>query len=377
MSQEDFLRECTNCGHELQTSDIFCAHCGQKVEQSRISFREMISIFLYALFNADSTLWRTLKHLWIPGKLTREYFSGKRKSYLHPVRLFLFSWVLFFAVFAFSNQMSPDDSLMINLYQLVEKRVTNKNTVNHLLEKRDFWKDESRDSTMIKALGDMVLSTAAQLDDNWKVDNIDSLKNILESTRDSFNVTLFSPTSLELSIAYEDIIKMTDEELFESYQIDGFINKVVATQALKIFRDTSGMVQYLIRGFSWMVLFTIPIMSLLLYVMYFYRKHFMVEHLVFLLHIHSLFFISFLFVALLHWVYSTTTGLFGGEAGNLLTLYALAGIYALVYPLIGFRVFYKSSIPGVLIKGFFFLLAYFSVSVGSLTIAMILRFLLF
>ena len=337
----------------------------------------MISVFFYAIFNADSTLWSTLKHIWIPGKLTQEYFSGKRKSYLHPVRLFLFSWVMFFAVFAFSNQMSPDDSLMINLYQLVEKRVANKNTVNHLLEKRDYWKDSLGDSTIINALNDVVLSTAAQLDKTWQTSNTDSLRKLLESTQDSFSVNLISPSSTEIKIAFEDIISMRDEQLFERYQIEGFINKVVATQVLKIFRDTSGMVQYLVRGFSWMVLFTLPIMALVLYVMYFYRNHYMVEHLVFLLHIHSLFFIIFLFIALLHWIFSTITGLLGGESGNFLTLYALGLIYALAYPLIGFRFFYKSSVPVVLIKGFFFLLTYLFVSAASLTIAMTLRFLLF
>jgi len=373
---DDVQINCTNCGNELGASDIFCGCCGQKIEQSRITFPEMIKVFFYALFNADSTLWKTLKSIWVPGKLTAEYFSGKRKSYFHPVRLFLFSWVLFFAVFAFSGQIGPDDSIDINLFQNIDKRVNTKKTVNHLLERRDYWSQIAEDSLSQLALDDMVLSSAGILDDELKAEGIDELRKGLDSKKDSLSVVLISP-GMELKVAYEDLVKMTDDELFERYNIHGFFNQVVAKQVLKIFRDTLGMIQYLLRGFSWMVLITIPLMSLVLYAMYFYRKHYLVEHVVFLLHIHALFFVLYLLIWLLEWSISSFAGLFGGEPVSLAFLYILGFIYALFYPLIGFRIFYKSSIIGVVLKGFVFLLAYFFVSVFSLFAAMIIRFLLF
>ena len=43
-------------------------------------------------------MWRTVRALFVPGKLTVEYFSGRRSLYLRPVRVFLILNILFFFV---------------------------------------------------------------------------------------------------------------------------------------------------------------------------------------------------------------------------------------------------------------------------------------
>jgi hypothetical protein len=54
---------------------------------------------LESISHADSRLWRTLWYLLTrPGFLTREFFAGRRVSYLPPFRLYLVISVLFFLV---------------------------------------------------------------------------------------------------------------------------------------------------------------------------------------------------------------------------------------------------------------------------------------
>ncbi|TVQ45067.1 MAG: DUF3667 domain-containing protein [Saprospirales bacterium] len=364
---EDNHLNCTNCGHELHASDVYCAHCGQKVEYSKITFKEMAEVFLYSLFNADSTLWRTLKHIWIPGKLTREYFSGKRKSYLHPVRLFLFSWVLFFAIFAFGGQIFSDGSNDIDIFKQVEKQLTTKNTVNHLLESRDYWLQTTEDSLVEHVLDDVILSTSFIIDKKLKTNQLDSLRHRMESQSDSLN---FEFNQRKFNIAYEDILWMDESELFEQYEINTLIQKVFFRQIIKVIHDTSGMLHYIIKGTSWMFFIIIPIMALILYLLYFYKNHFLVEHVVFLLHIHTLFFSILLIVRLLDWVISFINS-FGAD------LYILGIIYSIICFFIGLRSYYKGSIISTILKGVVFLFTYGFISSLSLTILLILRFLLF
>jgi hypothetical protein len=59
---------------------------------------------LESITNADSRLWRTLVLLLLrPGRLTLEFFAGRRASYLPPVRLYLVLSVAFFLLASFGD----------------------------------------------------------------------------------------------------------------------------------------------------------------------------------------------------------------------------------------------------------------------------------
>jgi hypothetical protein len=91
-------RSCVTCGATL--SGRFCAACGEKQltpddERLWTFLKEQVQEFL----SADGKLWRTIKALFVPGKLTTEYLAGRRGLYVRPIRIFLFvNIVLFFAM---------------------------------------------------------------------------------------------------------------------------------------------------------------------------------------------------------------------------------------------------------------------------------------
>ncbi len=79
---------CKNC--EAQYEGNFCPNCGQKTNEGRIVFRESARDVLEHYFDFDAPLFRTIKGMITnPGKLVREYISGKRKSYSHPFRYYI------------------------------------------------------------------------------------------------------------------------------------------------------------------------------------------------------------------------------------------------------------------------------------------------
>lgn len=101
-------KKCLNCGAEVQ--DRFCPKCGQENVDVRPSFHHLISHFFADLFHYDSGFWKTMKTLLFkPGRIIRDYLDGKRKTYVPPVKLYIFvSFITFFIPFILPNS-SPDN----------------------------------------------------------------------------------------------------------------------------------------------------------------------------------------------------------------------------------------------------------------------------
>ncbi len=92
LRQED---NCLNCGEKVQAR--FCAHCGQENKEPIESFMSLLVHFIEDLLHYDGKFFSTIRLLFLrPGFLTQEYISGKRVSYIHPIRFYLFTSAFFF-----------------------------------------------------------------------------------------------------------------------------------------------------------------------------------------------------------------------------------------------------------------------------------------
>ena len=90
------MASCTNCGTELVGR--FCHACGQKrfVESDR-RLGHLLHDFVTSATDLDGRAWRTVRALLFrPGLLSREYFDGRRASWISPVSLFLAVSVFYF-----------------------------------------------------------------------------------------------------------------------------------------------------------------------------------------------------------------------------------------------------------------------------------------
>ena len=89
------LAACPNCGEPLQDRSPrpparYCPACGQETQVQAPTVRELAQQFGGAYFTTEGALWRTLKLLLFkPGELTAQYFAGRRKHYVLPLRLYL------------------------------------------------------------------------------------------------------------------------------------------------------------------------------------------------------------------------------------------------------------------------------------------------
>jgi hypothetical protein len=89
------LIHCENCGTTL--TGHFCGQCGQPAVDYRRSFRHVIVDVLDSFLNWDSKFLATIGYLLTrPWRLTNEFLAGHRVRYLNPLRLYLLVSVLFF-----------------------------------------------------------------------------------------------------------------------------------------------------------------------------------------------------------------------------------------------------------------------------------------
>ena len=90
---------CLNCGTPLEGP--FCHYCGQPDKNFMRFFPVLMREFLEDFLELDSRFTRTMKPLlFLPGKLTRDYLDGRRFRYTPPLRLYIFSSMLFFIMAA-------------------------------------------------------------------------------------------------------------------------------------------------------------------------------------------------------------------------------------------------------------------------------------
>lgn len=98
---------CLNCGTNV--TGKYCQNCGQENIEVKETFFQIVYHFIEDITHFDGKLIKTLKYLITkPGFLTKEYVSGKRASYIHPIRMYLFISAIFF-LFIFSGEQKLVD----------------------------------------------------------------------------------------------------------------------------------------------------------------------------------------------------------------------------------------------------------------------------
>jgi hypothetical protein len=109
---------CRNCGAE--TVGKYCHECGQNVfAGTEQPIMHLLGQMLTNAFSLDAKTPRTLAFLMFrPGFLSIEYRAGRISRYVHPVKLFWMSTLIFFALIIFQlNNNKESDKEIVNVQQ--------------------------------------------------------------------------------------------------------------------------------------------------------------------------------------------------------------------------------------------------------------------
>ncbi len=309
--------------------DRYCHHCGQKNRANRVKIGEFISEFFDSIFNINSKFFKTLAHLFIPGRLTQSFFQGKRRSYYHPLRMYVVSIVFLFALLSLLK-VSEGISFGVNNESLgkeFEKKV--------LLDDQKLLLKNTLDSLGAVYAIDTSLIDSIQQKLYFE---IQGERDPLVSEEDNSN-NYFTLLFDSISMTSKDLLFTPIDSVLENSGTEHWIDKFVLKQILKGARDLGGFNKFIFTNLTWLLISLIPFFALILKLIYIRRRIFYLEHLVFLLH---------LFTALIYCVIvSLSVGQIPGGKSPAIVFIVLILIG---FPYTAFLLYYKQHFLKTFIK---------------------------
>lgn len=207
--------------------------------------------FMEVFFNFDNKLYRTLKDVWIPNKITFSYLSGKKNKYVNPFRFFFVCLVIFFALSAWSSRNKSDteqikqQTIEVIQYDFNEKRKQlDPDSTNSILDSIQMHLFKSQ--------------SVSQIIDDQKTLQI----NLGEENLNSY-----------------DTYKLSKDSLYAKYDVVTWYDKYIFDQRLKFQEQNIAFVKLFINNMLWgIVLFTL-LGSIVLKLVFIRHSSFYLEHL--------------------------------------------------------------------------------------------------
>lgn len=279
MSSKIQYKQCLNCNSELSENANYCSSCGQKADSPIIRFKDFIKDAFEDYFSIDSKIFKSLIPLiFKPGFLSIEYIKGKRSSYIPPFRMFLIISVLYFLFLSVTEE--KDDFIKIQ----ETKTEDSKDTIAGAIPKKE--------------------------DVNISFDGVGDSKMalVMQSLKDSTEQEYISKHGLK---AYVDSV-FADENLL--YR---FISRKFYAMYLT---DGKNFGELMFSTVQKLVFIMAPIMAFILLIIYYRKKIFYMQHLIFAFHFHAfVFFMLLLDDSLLH--------LLGNWTSTIVTLSIIIYLY--------------------------------------------------
>lgn len=294
--------ECLNCGQPLTGNENFCSYCGQKNTTKKLSFTTFINNLFSGFFSYDSRFWTTFRPLLAsPGKVSKDYISGKRARFVNPFQLYLNVSIVFFLILGISNRIDNNEN---NLNEIVNTNISidslkqeKKEQLDSILKnvKEEAEVNFSNDSTEAKIVTD--IDTALNLvnfkDEPEKPyeyaikkkpikeisfnDKIQDFTNYYKThTKENTKTALQNlgyPITFWNTFYYDLFIKFYKN--FDQMKEDGgksYLNKLFSTLSISLF-------------------VFLPIFTLFLMLLYIRRNYTYIEHLVFVFNTQTVFFL--------------------------------------------------------------------------------------
>ena len=261
---------CLNCGTPLR--DSFCHHCGQKDIPQRQTLGELWTNFISSFWSYEGKFFLTTKYLVTrPGFLAMEYNKGKRESFYHPARMYVFiSFVFFLIFFSFGN---------------TDNEISEDKKKNVLKETTDELKKTKVDS-ILKVVGK-----------DSAVKQINSIKDSIKSNRKKNNGIIFNFDDVKYNSVkeYDSLQQMKPIQ-----ERDGWFKKIAMTRAIELnnrYKDNDSefgkdFTNAFSENFSKVLFYLLPIFALLLKLLYIRKDFFYSEHLVFSIYYYNFFYLA-------------------------------------------------------------------------------------
>jgi len=379
---------CLNCKFSLRPEDNFCPNCGQENNTNKIPVRHLIFEVFEDFFHFDAKIWNTLKASFSkPGQITIDFLEGKRARYIPPVKFYVFvSFIFFLLLGKLSDHAIDTDSKSIvsineseditlnelqgnkriyhskdsNDIRLIEFDYTSKDSLRKELKKLK----ESPDSVLMKLLEEEDIDTSIVTRKRLReaLALIPSNAPALDSVKPKYSVygKVEFTTKEEYEQFKQNIHNYSDEQvdslLISKNESPNWLNRQMVKKMGKYnFKnkdDIKDITHAIIKSISFTMFIMMPLTAILL-LLIFYRKKYYYEHLIFSIHIHTIFFIIFSVILTVQIFISDS---FGGK------LWGWAILACLIYLVSSLKNNYKQSWGKTIAKFLLMSIPYFLIS---------------
>lgn len=265
MSQRKNLK-CLNCESSLIPDAEYCPQCGQAKKESRLDVSTLFRDFFSQVFNVDGRIFLTLRKMWKPAFLTKEYVSGRRVSYFNPARFFITMLILHFILISYDishsniKLNSTDNAFKINTSNL---------------------------AVQYDSLIQVIIPEA----DTTQVDSLRKslFKGIVKPKEDFIlkNFTVGETSFKKYKITRTDAYTLDFDKLYKKYEINSGWHQMIVRQYIRVTKNAEGSLPFLIGNLSWGVILLLFTIAGFMWLLYFRGGYYYVEHCVLLLYYHA------------------------------------------------------------------------------------------
>lgn len=301
--QERKEKNCLNCNAEV--AGRFCQVCGQENIEPKESFWVLATHFVHDLTHFDGKFFSTLKYLLFkPAYLSQEYLRGKRTSYLHPIRMYVFTSFIFFLIFTnfYKNTESATEvktPIATEIAKLEKKRDKLKIAISKKDSTLDAEDSIERQQNYLQLIRDIQILKK----DSTKRDSIPSL---MEEQNNALHFSNTDNSKISLK-SYDSIQNSLPPNKRDNFFVRNIQRKNYALE-LKYNYDTKKMNEAIMEKFlhlvPQMLFVSMPLFALILQLLYVRRKQiFYVNHVVFTIHLYCATFILTLAALILNSIF--------------------------------------------------------------------------
>lgn len=273
-------QHCANCSYAFNKGENFCPNCGQENHSPNQPIKHYTSELVESLLHLDSKILLTIGTLIrYPGKITREYNDNMRARYTPPIRLYVFASLIFFVLIQFypiyNNDAKRSHDAVIKLDDTSSIKAISESGI------KKSSRDSLQDEIVIENLGGIKL----------KMTKGDFLryKNATQQQIDSFIIAKdFKPNYFSRTLLKQIIKSANSDEIF--------VNRLK---------------EKAIKFGSFSLFFLMPFFGLLVSFIYFRRKKFYYEYLIFSIHYHTIIFIILSLIAMVNIFIEVPAWLYG------------------------------------------------------------------
>lgn len=302
---------CLNCEHELDLSDKYCPSCSQRNSAKKLSIKDFFSELFSNIFSYDSKLRKTLTAmLFRPGRITKAYLAGKRKSYTNPFRFFLSLAIVYFLMLNYFNNFealdrfgadNKEDSFAIKEDGIFNWKFTPKEDKNNAII-NDTIIDELNVINIDSIQRDRIRKDSMRIQQPMVY--FDSIQNEGLLTRISLKVNLFQSGIRKRRVR-------SYEEAVDSLKVrDTYENKLsfsAAKSLTKAINKPGSYLSFVISKLPFIIFLFLPLFAVFIWLIYSKKKYGYADHLIFSFHTQTMLIILMIMSFALDRIFKTST----------------------------------------------------------------------